>query len=106
MILQTYAIVGLVVTGRDGFGILQESSCESLIFGKEYGFGFAAYPLVFAAFDMKIIVIYPSAMVSSEIGLKVFIALLGGDVAHAWRMGGLILPSVGQGLFLPVEGGC
>lgn len=62
---------------------------------KSYRFGFATYALVFLAFDMEMIFMYPWAVVFADIGLMafldmlVFIALLLAGIAYAWSMGGL-----------------
>jgi NADH-quinone oxidoreductase subunit A len=62
---------------------------------KSYRFGFVTYALIFLAFDMEMIFMYPWAVVYGAIGLKalldmlVFIALLGVGVSYAWRMGAL-----------------
>lgn len=62
---------------------------------RSYRFGFAIYALIFLAFDMEMIFMYPWAVVFAETGLEafldmlVFIGLLGAGIAYAWGMGGL-----------------
>lgn len=62
---------------------------------KNYRFGFAVYALIFLAFDMEMIFMYPWAVVFAEIGMMafldmlVFIGLLSAGIAYAWGMGGL-----------------
>ncbi len=62
---------------------------------KQYRFGFSVYALIFLAFDMEMIFMYPWAVVFAELGLiafldmLVFIALLAAGIAYAWGMGGL-----------------
>ena len=62
---------------------------------KKYRFGFAVYALIFVAFDMEMIFMYPWAVVFAKTGVKafldmfVFIGLLSAGVAYAWGMGGL-----------------
>lgn len=58
-------------------------------------FGYAVYALIFLAFDMEMIFMYPWAVVFADIGVSafldmlVFIALLSAGIAYAWGMGGL-----------------
>ena len=62
---------------------------------KQYRFGFATYSLIFLAFDMEMIFMYPWAVVFAGIGVKafgdmlVFICLLSAGIAYAWGLGGL-----------------
>ena len=62
---------------------------------KQYRFGFATYSLIFLAFDMEMIFMYPWAVVFAGIGMKafgdmlVFIFLLSSGIAFAWGMRGL-----------------
>ena len=102
MILHTYAItglLGLLVLG----GVLLAAAVwrrpvvplDAPASWKQYRFGFATYALIFVAFDMEMIFMYPWAVVFAPVGLKafldmlVFVALLGGGIAYAWGMGGL-----------------
>ncbi|ADJ29407.1 NADH-quinone oxidoreductase subunit A [Nitrosococcus watsonii] len=102
MILQTYTIVALIGLSALGVSLLAAAfwrpPSESLSAPdswKKYRFGFTTYALIFVAFDMEMIFMYPWAVVFAEIGLKafldmlVFIALLSGGIAYAWGMGGL-----------------
>lgn len=59
-------------------------------------FGFTRYALIFLAFDMEMIFMYPWAVVFARLGLlpafadmMVFIELLAAGIAYAWGMGGL-----------------
>lgn len=58
-------------------------------------FGFTVYALIFLAFDMEMIFMYPWAVVFARYGITafadmlVFIALLAAGIAYAWSMGGL-----------------
>jgi NADH-quinone oxidoreductase subunit A len=62
---------------------------------KQYRFGFATTALVFLAFDMEMIFMYPWAVVFAETGrealldMLIFIALLSAGLTYAWSMGGL-----------------
>ncbi len=61
----------------------------------QYRFGFVVYALIFLAFDMEMIFMYPWAVVFADIGVNafldmlVFIVLLSAGIAYAWGMGGL-----------------
>lgn len=61
----------------------------------QFRFGYAVYALIFLAFDMEMIFMYPWAVVFADIGLSafldmlVFIVLLGAGIAYIWGMDGL-----------------
>lgn len=61
----------------------------------QFRFGYPVYALIFLAFDMEMIFMYPWAVVFADIGVSafldmlVFIALLSAGIAYAWGMGGL-----------------
>jgi NADH-quinone oxidoreductase subunit A len=61
----------------------------------QFRFGYAVYALIFLAFDMEMIFMYPWAVVFADIGMSafldmlVFIALLSAGITYAWGMGGL-----------------
>ena len=61
---------------------------------RQFRFGYPVYALVFLAFDMEMIFMYPWATVFADLGLTafldmlVFIALLSAGIAYAWGMGG------------------
>ena len=61
---------------------------------RQFRFGYPVYALVFLAFDMEMIFMYPWATVFADLGLAafldmlVFIALLSAGIAYAWSMGG------------------
>ena len=58
-------------------------------------FGYVIYALIFLAFDMEMIFMYPWAVVFADLGvvafldMLVFIVLLSVGIAYAWGMGGL-----------------
>lgn len=102
MTLPSYAVVGLVASAAVGLSLLavallrvEKRTIEAPKAWSSYRFGFATFALVFLAFDMEMIFMYPWAVVFAEIGMKafldmlVFIALLSAGIAYAWRMGGL-----------------
>ncbi|MDQ6892755.1 MAG: NADH-quinone oxidoreductase subunit A [Acidobacteriota bacterium] len=102
MILSSYAVVGLIALLLGG-GFLLASAIfhfprrriEASPSWKQYTFGFATYSLIFLAFDMEMIFMYPWAVVFAGLGLVafldmlIFIALLSASLAYAWRMGAL-----------------
>jgi NADH:ubiquinone oxidoreductase subunit 3 (subunit A) len=61
----------------------------------QFRFGYPVYALIFLAFDMEMIFMYPWAVVFADLGMSafldmlVFIALLSAGIAYAWSMGGL-----------------
>ena len=61
----------------------------------QFRFGYAVYALIFLAFDMEMIFMYPWAVVFADVGVTafldmlVFIALLSAGIAYAWGLGGL-----------------
>lgn len=61
---------------------------------RQFRFGYPVYALVFLAFDMEMIFMYPWATVFADLGVPafldmlVFIALLSAGIAYAWGMGG------------------
>ncbi len=102
MILRSYAVVALVLVTALALALLglalfrpRKTPIVTADAWRQYRFGFATYALIFVAFDMEMIFMYPWAVVFAEIGLTafldmfVFIALLGGGIAYAWGMGGL-----------------
>jgi NADH-quinone oxidoreductase subunit A len=102
MILSTYAVVGLVGLLILGGALLaaafwhpEPRPLEAPDAWKSYRFGFAVYALIFLAFDMEMIFMYPWAVVFARIGIKafldmfVFIGLLSAGITYAWAMGGL-----------------
>lgn len=102
MILHSFTIVALIALLVLGLSLLvaalwkvPQEQLQAPDSWKKYRFGFATYALIFVAFDMEMIFMYPWAVVFAELGLKafldmlVFIALLGGGIAYAWGMGAL-----------------
>ena len=105
MIVADYGLIGLLILIVVGLGFL-----GFLLWGApgraptlsaapaawaQLRFGFATYALIFLAFDMEMIFMYPWAVVFARLGLTafadmmVFIALLSAGIAYAWGMGGL-----------------
>ena len=101
MLLEPYAVVGLVVLLSAGVGLLavavrsDGSTINAPDAWKQYRFGFATASLVFLAFDMEMIFMYPWVVVFARLGMTafldmlVFIALLSAGIIYAWHMGGL-----------------
>jgi NADH:ubiquinone oxidoreductase subunit 3 (subunit A) len=102
MIVSSYAIVGLVMLLVVGVALLAAAiwhpgvrRLEAPPAWASYRFGFATYALIFVAFDMEMIFMYPWAVVFADLGFKafadmlVFIAILSAGIAYAWGMGGL-----------------
>lgn len=102
MILSHFAVVALVGLLLVGLCLLSaavfapaRSRIDPPDAWKTYRFGFVVYALIFVAFDMEMIFMYPWAVVFADIGLKafldmfVFIALLSAGIGYAWSMGGL-----------------
>jgi NADH-quinone oxidoreductase subunit A len=100
--LSSYGIVGLVALLVLGLALLAAAlwrvpsrKVESGGAWRSYRFGFATIALVFLAFDMEMIFMYPWAVVFADIGLTafldmlVFIGLLGAGVSYAWTMGAI-----------------
>lgn len=94
------SIVALMVLGAAvlGSALWMRQPVRSLTAPKawmRYRFGFATVALVFLAFDMEMIFMYPWAVVFADLGLVafadmlVFIALLSAGIAYAWGRGGL-----------------
>jgi NADH-quinone oxidoreductase subunit A len=102
MILHTYSLVGLLGLIVLGVALLMAAvwtpdirAIQTPDAWKNYRFGFATIALIFVAFDMEMIFMYPWAVVFAKTGLKafldmfVFIGLLSAGIAYAWGMGGL-----------------
>jgi NADH:ubiquinone oxidoreductase subunit 3 (subunit A) len=93
------ALVGIIVVGAGllaaAFRSTTVETIEKPDAWKTYRFGFVVYALIFLAFDMEMIFMYPWAVVFAGLGVKafldmlVFIALLSAGIAYAWTMGGL-----------------
>ncbi len=103
MILSSYSAVGLAVLLVLGLALLslalfRRSPAKAPAHDPawaQYRFGFPTYALIFLAFDMEMIFMYPWAVVFAGIGLEafldmlVFIAILSAGLIYSWRMGGL-----------------
>ena len=102
MLTQDYSIVGSVTLVVVGLTLLAAAvfrrstrTVEVPDRWKQYRFGFATMALVFLAFDMEMIFMYPWAVVFARMGVMafldmlVFIALLSAGIAYAWRMGAI-----------------
>ena len=97
-----YAIPALLVVVAAGLGLLMLAlwrrpvrTIEAPAAWAQYRFGFPIYALIFLAFDMEMIFMYPWAVVFAGLGIAafadmmVFIALLAAGIAYAWGMEGL-----------------
>jgi NADH-quinone oxidoreductase subunit A len=86
---------GLALLAAAAFARLPGCTVEAAPAWAQRRFGFAVYALIFLAFDMEMIFMYPWAVVFADIGLSafldmlVFIVLLSAGIAYAWGMGGL-----------------
>lgn len=102
MILNQFSVVGLVGLMALGGALLiavfwrpEPETIQAPDAWRKYRFGFAVYALIFVAFDMEMIFMYPWAVVFAKTGLKafldmfVFIGLLSAGIAYAWGMGGM-----------------
>ena len=102
MIIGAYSVVGIVLVLVLAFGALAAAIWRARPAvvrvpdaWRQYRFGYALVALVFLAFDMEMIFMYPWGVVFAEIGVTafldmlVFILLLGGGIAYAWGMGAL-----------------
>ena len=101
----TYGLVGLVVLIAAGLSLLAfaiSGTGERPPRGPsppaawaQFHVGFPVYALIFLAFDMEMIFMYPWAIVFADLGISaflnmlVFIGLLSTGVVYAWAMGGL-----------------
>ena len=101
-VLSAYAVVGLVIVIAVGLALLAMACWRAPprpvaapAAWAQLRFGYPVYALVFLAFDMEMIFMYPWAVVFADIGMMafldmlVFIALLSAGIAYAWGMGGL-----------------
>jgi len=98
-----YGVAALVILIATGLALLAiallnrsiPASVPTPATWAQFRFGYPVYALIFLAFDMEMIFMYPWAVVFADIGLSaffdmlVFIALLSAGIAYAWRMGGL-----------------
>lgn len=102
MILNSFSVIALVLIGVLGMTTLAAAfwkapkvKIDEPHSWKSYRFGFVTYSLIFLAFDMEMIFMYPWAVVFADIGMKafldmfVFIAILSSGIAYSWGMGGL-----------------
>ncbi len=98
----TYSIPALLVVIAAGLGLLALAvwrrpirHLDAPAAWAQFRFGFPIYALIFLAFDMEMIFMYPWAVVFADLGITafvdmmVFIALLSVGIAYAWGMGGL-----------------
>ena len=101
-ILNDYGFVALVLVMALGLALLVAAAFlrapgllmrTPSIWG-QFRFGYAVYALIFLAFDMEMIFMYPWAVVFAGLGVSafidmlVFIAILSSGIAYAWGMGG------------------
>ncbi len=102
MILNSFSIIGLILLAALGITLLLIAFWKALRIKiktphswNSYRFGYVTYSLIFLAFDMEMIFMYPWAVVFADIGMKafldmfVFIAILSSGIAYSWGMGGL-----------------
>ena len=102
MIVSLYGAVGLAALLVLGLALLLAAVWQPEVnilklpaAWKQYRFGYPTFALIFLAFDMEMIFMYPWAVVFKGIGLEafldmlIFIAILLAGLAYAWRMGGL-----------------
>ena len=105
MLVAEYSLIGLLILIVAGLGLLgfalwpgplraPEATAAPAAWA-QLRFGFTTYALIFLAFDMEMIFMYPWAVVFARLGITafadmmVFIALLSAGIAYAWGMGGL-----------------
>ena len=101
MVVSGYGVAGLVFLLVLGGVLLAAALWRPAVAGSapraawaQFRFGYAVYGLIFLAFDMEMIFMYPWATVFADIGLTafldmlVFIGLLAGGIAYAWGLGG------------------
>lgn len=102
MLLNLYSVVALAALLVFGLALLAAALWRPQVrhlklpdAWKQYRFGFPTYALIFLAFDMEMIFMYPWAVVFRGMGLEafldmlVFIAILLAGLTYAWKMGGL-----------------
>ena len=105
MILSGYSAIGLAVLLMFGLALMSAAllrkappSRRPLTLSPawaQFRFGFPTYALIFLAFDMEMIFMYPWAVVFTDIGLEafldmlVFIVILSAGLIYSWKMGGL-----------------
>lgn len=95
--VSAFAIPGLALVIALGLGLLAlgtwrapMQSVAAPAAWAQLRFGFAVYALIFLAFEMEMIFMYPWAVVFADIGftafadMLVFIALLAAGIAYAW----------------------
>lgn len=100
--LSAYGIAGLVIVIAAGLSLLVAACWKAVPMPvsapaawAQFRFGYPVYALIFLAFDMEMIFMYPWAVVFADLGVSafldmlVFIALLAAGIAYAWRMDGL-----------------
>ncbi len=100
--LSGYALAGLLVVLAIGAGLLalalwpaRPRAHSPPASWAQFRFGYPIYALIFLAFDMEMIFMYPWAVVFAGLGMEafldmlVFIAILSAGIAYAWGMGGL-----------------
>lgn len=101
--VSAYGVAGLVLVIAAGLALLAVAFTGKRVAPghtlpaawAQFRFGYPVYALIFLAFDMEMIFMYPWAVVFADIGISafldmlVFIALLSAGIAYAWGMGGL-----------------
>lgn len=87
--------LGLAAIGAAAFVRIPRRTIDVPQAWAQRRFGYVVYALIFLAFDMEMIFMYPWAVVFADLGvgafldMLVFIVLLSVGIAYAWGMGGL-----------------
>lgn len=95
VVLVLVMAVGLALLAAAAFARAPARTVRAPPAWAQFRFGYAVYALIFLAFDMEMIFMYPWAVVFADIGVSafldmlVFIVLLSAGIAYAWGMGGL-----------------
>lgn len=101
--VSAYGVAGLVILIAVGLALLAFAFSDKPVNSThvppaawaQFRFGYPVLALIFLAFDMEMIFMYPWAVVFADLGMLafldmlVFIALLSAGIAYAWGMGGL-----------------
>ena len=87
-------VIGLALLGAGvSVGLPRQTVAASPAWAQRR-FSFTVYALIFLAFDMEMIFMYPWAVVFAGLGVSafidmlVFIAILSSGIAYAWGLGG------------------
>ena len=89
------AAVGLALGAAAGFARAPRRTVNPAPSWTQFRFGYAVYALIFLAFDMEMIFMYPWTLVVADMGAKavvemfLFLGILLVGVVYAWREGAL-----------------